>query len=67
MRLAEAHRSISSMSSTSKHNLEKPAEETAACLAQGPGLSELPLAEVRKSIETPGLTARTCSRNDRPT
>jgi len=39
------------MSSTSKYNLEKPAAEMAAYLAQGPGLSELPLEEVRKSIE----------------
>jgi len=39
------------MSSTSKYNLEKPAAEVAAYLAQGPGLSELPLDEVRKSIE----------------
>src|SRR5260370_20806980 len=39
------------MSSTSKYNLEKPAAELAAYLAQGPGLSELPLDEVRKSIE----------------
>jgi acetyl esterase/lipase len=40
------------MSSTSKYNLEKPAAELAAYLAQGPGLSELPLDEVRKSIES---------------
>jgi acetyl esterase/lipase len=39
------------MSSTSKYNLEKPAAEMAAYLAQGPGLSERPLDEVRKSIE----------------
>jgi acetyl esterase/lipase len=39
------------VSSTSKYNLEKPAAEMAAYLAQGPGLSELPLAEVRKSLE----------------
>ena len=39
------------MSSTSKYNLEKAAAEMAAYLAQGPGLSELPLDEVRKSIE----------------
>jgi acetyl esterase/lipase len=39
------------VSSTSKYNLEKPAAEMAAYLAQGPGLSELPLDEVRKSIE----------------
>src|SRR5260370_36607028 len=39
------------MSSTSKYNLEKPAAEMAAYLAQGPGLSELPLDEVRKSID----------------
>ena len=39
------------MSSTSKYNLEKPAAEMAAYLAQGPGLSELPLDEVRKSLE----------------
>jgi acetyl esterase/lipase len=40
------------MSSRSKYNLEKPAAEMAAYLAQGPGLSELPLEEVRKSIES---------------
>jgi acetyl esterase len=39
------------VSSPSKYNLEKPAAEMAAYLAQGPGLSELPLDEVRKSIE----------------
>jgi acetyl esterase/lipase len=39
------------MSSPSQYNLEKPAAEMAAYLAQGPGLSELPLEEVRKSIE----------------
>jgi acetyl esterase len=39
------------VSSTSKYNLEKPAAEMAAYLAQGPGLSELPLDEVRKAIE----------------
>jgi acetyl esterase len=39
------------VSSTSKYNLEKPAAELAAYLAQGPGLSELPLADVRKAIE----------------
>jgi acetyl esterase len=39
------------VSSTSKYNLEKPAAALAAYLAQGPGLSELPLGEVRKSIE----------------
>jgi acetyl esterase len=39
------------MSSSTKYNLEKPAAEMAAYLAQGPGLSELPLEEVRKSIE----------------
>ena len=39
------------MSSTSRYNLEKPAAEMAAYLAQGPGLSELPLDDVRKSIE----------------
>src|SRR5712672_1934628 len=39
------------MSSTSKLDLEKPAAALAAYLAQGPGLSELPLDEVRKSIE----------------
>jgi acetyl esterase len=51
MRFARGQRSIQSMSSTSKYNLEKPAAELAAYLAQGPGLSELPLDEVRKSIE----------------
>src|SRR6476660_6614461 len=39
------------MSSASKYNLEKPAAQMAAYLAQGPGLSELPLDEVRQSIE----------------
>jgi acetyl esterase len=39
------------MSSTSGYNLERPAAEMAAYLAQGPGLSELPLDDVRKSIE----------------
>lgn len=33
------------------YNLEKPAAELAAYLAQGPGLSELPLADVRTAIE----------------
>jgi hypothetical protein len=51
MRLARGQRSIRSMSSTGKYNLEKPAAEMAAYLAQGPGLSELPLDEVRKSLE----------------
>jgi acetyl esterase len=39
------------MSARSPYNLEKPAAEMAAYLAQGPGLSELPLDEVRASIE----------------
>ena len=51
MRSARGPTSIQCVSSTSKYNLEKPAAEMAAYLAQGPGLSELPLAEVRKSIE----------------
>ena len=51
MRFARGPRSIQRVSSTSKYNLEKPAAEMAAYLAQGPGLSELPLDEVRKSIE----------------
>jgi len=51
MRFGRGQRSIRSVSSTSKYNLEKPAAEMAAYLAQGPGLSELPLDEVRKSIE----------------
>ncbi len=51
MRFTRGRRSIQSVSSTSKYNLEKPAAEMAAYLAQGPALSELPLAEVRKSIE----------------
>ncbi len=51
MRSAPGPRSIYGVSSTSKYNLEKPAAEMAAYLAQGPGLSELPLDDVRKSIE----------------
>jgi len=51
MRFARAQRSIQTVSSTSKYNLEKPAAEMAAYLAQGPALSELPLDDVRKSIE----------------
>jgi len=51
MRFARGQRSIRGMSSPSQYNLEKPAAEMAAYLAQGPGLSELPLEEVRKSIE----------------
>ena len=51
MRFARGRRSIQCMSSTSKFDLEKPAAALAAYLAQGPGLSELPLDEVRKSIE----------------
>src|SRR5260221_1655133 len=39
------------MSSTSKYNLEKPAAELAAFRAQGPGLSELTVDDVRKAIE----------------
>ena len=39
------------MSSTPTYDLDKPAAELAAYLAQGPGLSELPLEEVRKSLE----------------
>jgi len=51
MRFARGLRSIRWMSSTSNYNLEKPAAALAAYLAQGPGLPELPLAEVRKSLE----------------
>jgi acetyl esterase len=39
------------MGETPRYNLEEAAAELAAYLAQGPGLSELPLDEVRKSIE----------------
>ena len=39
------------MSEASKFNLEKPAAELAASLAQGPALYELPLADVRKAVD----------------
>jgi acetyl esterase len=51
MRLGRGQRSIRSVSSPGRYNLEKPAAEMAAYLAQGPGLSELPLEDVRKSLE----------------
>ena len=50
MRFARGLRSIDSVV-LRKYNVERPAAEMAAYLAQGPGLSELPLDDVRKSIE----------------
>jgi acetyl esterase len=35
-----------------EYNLDKPAAELAAYLSQGPGLSELPLEDVRKALES---------------
>src|SRR5690349_4919471 len=51
MRVPLGRRSIAGVTAERTYNLEKPAAELAAYLSQGPGLSELPLDDVRKAIE----------------